>query len=211
MHSERSDAISLRSVTAARWHFRRAGYTIELISIGRELPGERTMPLVDIDNPTAIRDQRLLGLFQFWHGKLDGRRLPASADFDQADVARWADNLMLVDVPGEIVDFRIRWLGANVAAMFGTPRAGTGIEAMTSEGERNSVIPQYRVVIDTGLPAYYETEVELSGRGLVDQRKLLLPLSGNGNRVDAVLACIYHELRRKGRVRPPARGKGARP
>jgi hypothetical protein len=120
-------------------------------------------------------------------------------------MARWAANLMLIDVPGDILDFRIRWLGAKVDAMFGASRAGTGIEAMTSEGERNSIIPQYRVVIDTGLPAFYETEVELSNRGVVGQRKLLLPLSGNGKRVDAVLAGIYHELPRKSRAKPATR------
>lgn len=169
------------------------------------------MALVDIEKPTAIRDQRLLGLFQFWHGKLHGRPMPAPADLDQADMARWADNLMLVDVPGDIVDFRIRWLGASVAAMFGTPRAGTGIEAMTSEGERASVIPQYRVVIDTGLPAYYETTVELSQRGVVDQRKLILPLSAGGKKVDAVLACIYHQLPRKVRIGLQAGAKPKRP
>jgi hypothetical protein len=163
------------------------------------------MALVDIENPTAIRDSRLLALFQFWHGKLNGRRMPACADLAPADMTRWSDNLMLVDLPGDLLDFRIRWLGANVAAMFGAPRAGTGIEAMTSEGERNSVIPQYRVVVDTGVPACYETEVELSNRGLVDQRKLLLPLSDDGKRVDAVLACIYHELPRKSRARPASR------
>jgi hypothetical protein len=157
------------------------------------------MALVDIDNPTVIQDQRLLALFRFWHGKLNGRRIPADADFDRAELARWSDNLMLIDVPGDIADFRIRWLGTNVAAMFATPRAGTGIEAMTSTGERSSVLPQYRVVIDTGLPAYYATEVELSKRGVVAQQKLLLPLSGNGKRVDAVLAGIYPELPRKPR------------
>jgi hypothetical protein len=159
----------------------------------------RTMALVDIDNPTVIHDQRLLGLFQFWHAKLNGRRMPASGDFDRADMARWTDNLMLIDVPGEIADFRIRWLGANLAAMFATPRAGTGIEAMTSVGERSSVLPQYRIVIDTGVPAYYATEVELSQRGVVAQQKLILPLSSNGNKVDAVLAGIYPELPRKPR------------
>jgi hypothetical protein len=168
------------------------------------------MALVDLENPTAIRDHRLLGLFQFWHGLSRGRRMPASADLEPADLARWADNLMLVDVPGDILDFRIRSLGAAVAAMFGAPRAGTGIEAMTSEGERNSIIPQYRVVIDTGLPAYYETEVELSNRGLVHQRKLL-PLSDDGERVNAVLAGIYHDLPRKGRARSTTRDKATRP
>jgi hypothetical protein len=159
------------------------------------------MALVDIEHPTIIRDPRLLALFQLWHGKLAGRRMPAVVDLDPADVAHWSDYLMLVDLPGDIADFRVRWLGAKVAEMFGTPRAGTGIEAMTSEGERRSVIPQYRVVIDTGLPAYYETEVELSKRGVVSQRKLLLlPLSDTGTRVDAVLACIYDEFPHKNRV-----------
>jgi len=157
------------------------------------------MALVDIDHPTVIQDHRLLALFQVWHGKLNGRRIPADGDFDRAELVRWSDNLMLVDVPGDIGDFRIRWLGANLAAMFATPRAGTGIEAMTSMGERNSVLPQYRVVIDTGLPAYYATEVELSERGVVAQQKLILPLSANGKKVDAVLAGIYPELPRKPR------------
>jgi hypothetical protein len=162
------------------------------------------MALVDIEHPTVIRDQRLLALFQFWHGKLDGRRMPAVAELDPADMTRWTDYLMLVDLPGDLANFRIRWLGAKVAEMFATPRAGTGIEAMTSEGERRSVIPQYRVVIDTGLPAYYETEVELSKRGPVSQRKLLLPLSDKGARVDAVLACIYDQFPKE-RARPASR------
>ena len=157
------------------------------------------MALVDIENPTVIHDQRLLGLFQFWRAKLNGRRLPAGDEFDRADLTRWADNLMMIDVPGEIADFRIRWLGANLAAMFGTSRAGSGIEAMTSMGERSSVLPQYRVVIDTGVPAYYATEVELSQRGVVAQQKLILPLSSDGTKVDAVLAGIYPELPRKAR------------
>lgn len=167
------------------------------------------MALVDIEHPTVIRDQRLLGLFQFWHNKLNGRRMPAVADLDPADMTRWADYLMLVDLPGDIADFRVRWLGPKVAEMFGAPRTGTGIEAMTSDGERRSVIPQYRVVIDTGLPAYYETEVELSKRGVVSQRKLLLPLSNKGTRVDAVLACIYDQFPHTSRTRatPPRRRK----
>ena len=157
------------------------------------------MALVDIDHPTVIREQRLLGLFQFWRAMLNGRRMPASGDLDRADMARWADDLMMIDVPGDIADFRIRWLGANLVEMFGAPRAGTGMEAMTSTGERSSVLPQYRIVIDTGVPAYYATEVELSRQGVVAQQKLILPLSSDGRRVDAVLAGIYPKPRRKPR------------
>ena len=169
------------------------------------------MALVDIDHPTVIHDQRLLGLFQFWRAKLNGRRMPASVDFDRADLARWDDNLMMIDVPGEIADFRIRWLGANLVTMFGTSRAGSGIEAMTSVGERSSVLPQYRIVIDTGVPAYYATEVELSQRGVVAQQKLILPMSSDGTKVDAVLAGIYPELPRKPRKAQRRTGTGGSP
>jgi hypothetical protein len=187
------------------WRFRRDEYNIES-SYCREIFAGWTMALVDIKHPTAIHDQRLLDLFQFWHGKLNGRRLPRPEDVDPTDVARWADNLMMVDVPGTIADFRIRWLGPAIAAMFSIPRAGTGIEAM-SEAERNSILPQYRVVIDTGLPAYYETEVELNKRGVVAQRKLILPLSSGGGKVDAVLAGIYPDPPRKGRPQRPRTSK----
>jgi hypothetical protein len=116
----------------------------------------------------------------------------------------------MIDVPGDIADFRIRWLGSSLAAMFGASRAGTGIEAMTSVGERSSVMPQYRVVIDTGVPAYYATEVELSQRGVVAQRKLILPLSRDSAKVDAVLAGIYLELPRSPRrAQRPAGGAGS--
>jgi hypothetical protein len=187
------------------WQFLPAGPNIDP---AENYPGNRTMALVDIDDPRVIYDQRLLGLFQHWRAKLNGRRMPASGDFERAEMTRWIDNLMLIDVPGDIAEFRIRWLGASLAAMFATPRVDTGIEAMTSVGERDSVLPQYRIVIDTGVPAYYATEVELSQRGVVAQRKLILPLSSNDKKVDAVLAGIYPELPgkpRKGR-RPGSAG-----
>jgi hypothetical protein len=56
----------------------------------------RAMTLVDIEQ---IRDQRLVALFEFWHDRLDGRRMPRPDDLDPAAMARWADHLMLIDVP----------------------------------------------------------------------------------------------------------------
>jgi hypothetical protein len=107
------------------------------------------MALVDIDSPTA-----------FTISACSGCSSSGALSRQPHDDRR---------AGGDIADYRIRWLGTNLAAMFGTPRTGTGIEAMTSVGERSSVLPQYRIVIDTGIPAYYATEVELSQRGVVAQ------------------------------------------
>ena len=60
------------------------------------------------------------------------------------------------------------------------------------------------------MPAYYATEVELSQRGVVAQKKLILPLSNDGAEVDAVLAGIYPELpRAQRRAQRPAGGAGS--
>jgi hypothetical protein len=40
------------------------------------------MTLVRLDDPTTIRDSRLLGLFHYWHGKCQGRVMPARRDID---------------------------------------------------------------------------------------------------------------------------------
>ena len=166
------------------------------------------MALVDIENPTAISDQRLLGLFQFWHGKLNGRRMPAAADLDPADMARWADNLMLVDVPGDILDFRIRWLGAKLDAMFGTPRAGTGVEAMTSEGERR----QHHPAIPRG--DRYRPARLLRDRSRTQQARRGRPAQAVAAAVRATARgwmrswpAFYHELPRKGRAKPARRAR----
>jgi hypothetical protein len=87
------------------------------------------MALVDIDNPAAIHDQRLLGLFQFWHGRLNGRRI-LQRRFRPRGLARWMDNVMLIDVPGDIADSASAG-SAPTSPRCSHARAGTGIEAMT--------------------------------------------------------------------------------
>ena len=151
------------------------------------------MALVRLDDPVEIRDARLLGLFDYWRGKLAGRVMPARRDIDPIEMKLWLGNLLLVEFPEDRMQYRIRVDGVNIAQFYGKSREGKGIEAMTSEEERRIVLPQYFLVLDHKQPAYYETQFVASEGVLIAQRKLLLPLSEDGERVNMILVGLYFD------------------
>lgn len=151
------------------------------------------MTLVRLDDPTAIHDPRLLGLFHYWRGKLDGRAIPARRDIDPIEMKQWLGNLMLVEFPADPMQYRVRLDGVNLQQFYGKSREGKGVEAMPSEEERRIVLPQYILVLEQKLPAYYETQFVTSESVPTAQRKLLLPLSEDGERVNIILAGIYFD------------------
>jgi hypothetical protein len=151
------------------------------------------MTLVRLDDPTTIRDARLLGLFFYWHGKCQGRVMPARRDIDPIEMRRWLGNLLLVDFPPDPMQYRIRLDGVNLVQFYSNSREGKGVEALTSEEERRIVLPQYMTVLEKKQPAYYESEFVTSEGIVTSQRKLLLPLSEDGARVNMVLGGIYFD------------------
>jgi hypothetical protein len=151
------------------------------------------MTLVRLDDPTAIRDSRLLGLFHYWHGKCQGRVMPARRDIDPIEMRQWLGNLLLVDFPPDPMQYRIRLDGVNLVQFYNSSREGKGVEVITSEEERRIVLPQYMTVLENKQPAYYESEFVTSEGIVTSQRKLLLPLSEDGVRVNMVLGGIYFD------------------
>ena len=152
------------------------------------------MSLVTLENPIEIRDDRLQGLFRYWGSKLHGRPMPARADLDPLEMRPWLGNLVLVDFPASnLKEYRIRLEGVNVVQFYGSSRTGRGIEVMTSEMERQVVLPQYFSVVETRIPAYFEAEFISSEGVLTYQHKLILPLSDDGDRVNMTLAGIYFD------------------
>lgn len=151
------------------------------------------MGFVTLENPIEIRDDRLQGLFRYWGSKLHGRPMPARADLDPLEMRPWLGNLVLVDFPPNPKEYRIRLEGVNVVQFYGSSRTGHGIEVMTSEMERQVVLPQYFSVVETRIPAYFEAEFISSEGVLTYQHKLILPLSDDGARVNMTLAGIYFD------------------
>jgi hypothetical protein len=139
-----------------------------------------------------IRDPRLKALFAYWKAKAGARRMPARKDLDPIEMKEWLGNLMLLDFPtGRFIEFRYRLEGTNIEAFYDAHRTGRGVEAMTAESERRSVLPQWESVFERGRPAYYESDILSSEGKLARQSKLLLPLSEDGEHVNMILGAIY--------------------
>ena len=151
------------------------------------------MTLVRPDNPAVIRDSRLQGLYGYWQGKLNGRRMPARRDIDPLEMKPWLGNVLLVDFPEDRLQYRVRLDGVNIVQFYGSSRQGKGIEVMTSDEERQIVLPQYFTVLDHQLPAYYESQFQTSEGVPTFQCKLLLPMSDDGQRVNMILGGIYFD------------------
>jgi hypothetical protein len=139
-----------------------------------------------------IRDARLQRLFAYWKSKAGARRMPARKDLDPLEMKEWLGNLILVEFPtGKFLEYRYRLEGTNIEQFYNARRTGRGVEAMTAESERKSVLPQWEIVFDQGRPAYYEADIWSSEGKLARQIKLLLPLSDDGEHVNMILGAIY--------------------
>lgn len=139
-----------------------------------------------------IRDPRLKGIYAYWKGKAGARRMPARKDLDPIEMKEWLGNLMLLEFPtGKFIEFRYRLEGTNIEEFYDARRTGRGVETMTAESERKSVLPQWETVFDLGRPAYYESDIWSSEGKLARQIKLLLPLSDDGEHVNMILGAIY--------------------
>jgi hypothetical protein len=139
-----------------------------------------------------IRDPRLKALFAYWKAKAGGRRMPGRKDLDPLEMKEWLGNLMLIEFPtGKFIEFRYRLEGTNIEAFYDARRTGRGVETMTAESERRSVLPQWESVFERGRPAYYESDILSSEGKLARQSKLLLPLSEDGEHVNMILGAIY--------------------
>ena len=139
----------------------------------------------------TILDPRLLGLYRYWRNKAGDRKMPARDDLDPIEMKAWLANLVLVEFMGSVENYRVKLEGTNIEAFYFARRTGRGIEALTSDSERDLMMTQYRPSVEQGLPAFYGAEFENSEGKLSHQVKLLLPLSDDGVTVNMVLVGIY--------------------
>lgn len=147
---------------------------------------------------TTITDPRLHGLYEYWRSKAGPRAMPARKDIDPTEMKPWIGNLILVEFPDDVLQFRVRLEGTNIVDFYGTSRTGRGIEALTNAQERELLLAQYGAVLDRREPAYYVARFISSEGKHVHQVKLLLPLSNDGQRVNMILGGIYFGRERGG-------------
>jgi hypothetical protein len=133
-----------------------------------------------IDTAGAITDADLATLHDYWTGKRGSRAMPRRADIDPSEICSLLPHVFLADIRHPL-RFRFRLVGTAICARWGTDATWKFLDDLDLDGERAKVLEQFALVVRTRRPRFDTEEfVNQHGRYL-HYRRLLLPLSEDGD------------------------------
>lgn len=165
---------------------------VEPRSVGTDLtsmvlePGGFPVGLLPISHP------QLSQLFRYWDRKRGSREMPSRADVRPEELGGLLGNLFMVDVVrdgGNTARFRYRLVGTALNAIMDQEMTGRFIDEMPFL-YRKFALPAYREILRARRPTYKETNA-FEGWLVIRYKRLMLPLSSNGDDIDIVLGGIY--------------------
>ncbi|MGF1630245.1 MAG: PAS domain-containing protein [Kiloniellaceae bacterium] len=146
--------------------------------------------LVHDPAPDSIDHPGLRALYAYWEGCRAGRLLPGRRDLDPLDIPQLLPNIMLIDVASE-VDMRYRLVGTALVGRMGRDITGLRVQDCYPGRNWEKILADYLYAIRKRRPCLRrDVAGGPSSQSLADLR-LLLPLAGDGERVDMLLAGAY--------------------
>jgi hypothetical protein len=139
-----------------------------------------------------IAEPALRQLFDYWKAKCNGRRYPARADIDPAEMRYAVGNIMLVDVErAASLRFRIRLHGSNLLVHHGGELTGKMMDELPDTERRKLVIQTFTDVAITGEPQSVCRAFVLDKRN-ARYESVILPLSADGISVNMLLVGQFY-------------------
>ena len=148
-------------------------------------PGEFPVGMLPIEHP------ELAQLYRYWDRKRGDRAMPARRDILPEEIGGLLGNLFMVDVVREdgYTRFRYRVVGSALTAVMDQELAGKFIDQMPFL-YRKFALPAYREILRVGRPTYKQTNA-FEGWLVIRYKRLLLPLSSDGQQIGVVMGGIY--------------------
>ncbi len=136
----------------------------------------------------GMADQILSEVHAYWQSLLKGRAMPARTDLDPTDIPHLLPHLMLTDVLPD-GRYRYRLVGTEVERRFGAPMTGRTLEELMFGDYLAYLTEVYRRVVVEKRPLYTSSRYgDAQGATPLYTRRLTLPLSDDGERVNMVLS-----------------------
>jgi hypothetical protein len=129
-------------------------------------------------------------VFRYWDRMRGGRVMPARTGIDFLELRPWLPGIVMTEVVGETRDIVYRVVGERAVRLRGYDPTGMTVAKAGFGRSIPHVLASYGVVIDLCIPLYGWTEGQQPDGGLASHGTLLLPLSGDGRRVDWVLGYV---------------------
>ncbi len=140
------------------------------------------MPALD-----QIRDAELRELYDYWLAQHRDGRLPRRSDIDPLEVPRLLKSLALLEVVGDAEDFVFVLAGSRIEEAFNRTLKGVTLGELRETVEMSESAEQYVAAVRLRVPQYRQGDLREYGKEHWAYRRLILPLSSDGERVDCLL------------------------
>jgi len=135
-----------------------------------------------------IAHEPLQRLLDYWNDKRAGRKAPARADIDPADIPALLPWIGLGEIVEDPPRVRARLLGSEVESLYGVTFHGQYLDQEDMNDHRVEILKEYATAIRTMEPVVGQWEfTKHDGRHIAYER-IILPLSSDGETVDMLLA-----------------------
>ena len=146
-----------------------------------------------------IRDAELRELYDYWRAQHRDGRLPRRGDIDPLEVPRLLKSLALLEVVGDAEDFVFVLAGSRIEEVHGRTLKGVTLGELREGLEETPSAGDYVAAVRSGEPQYQQSNLKEYGKEHWACRRLILPLSSDGERVDCLLmGAVFSSLRDPG-------------
>jgi hypothetical protein len=158
---------------------------------------------VEASHTEISLDPRFRVLLEWWERKRAGRAVPDRRDIDAVELGpALLPHLVLVELVGR-EDCRYRLVGTEVVRRLGFDPTGKRLSEALSGGYRAYLMALVDAVTSERRPVWSSSLMQRPGRPPLETRRLFLPFTRGGERVEVVLA--IHSFN------PPAPGESPAP
>lgn len=149
-----------------------------------------TPTTVTMSDPNVTHPM-LANLLAYWHQKRGQRAMPARADIEPAELKALLPHIFMVDVEYEPFRLRYRLVGSALVDVLGQDIKGKYLDEMPLLF-RTFAAGAYEEVLKVRGPCYKEVR-GIAAYFRVAYRRLLLPLSTDGQTINIILGAIFRD------------------
>ena len=151
-----------------------------------------------------IPHQQLHDLHEFWHGRLNHRRMPDRADFMPEEFRPWFGHIGIViaekpEYHSRYPRWRVVLSGLEVTAYDGADWTGQLLDEAVPEHARGEILAPYDRLVDRQSPVYWQVDSKIGAKTTLKYHRLLLPVTSGGHTIAKVIVGIYADPPRQPR------------
>lgn len=143
---------------------------------------------LDISN---FLDEGHQKLFDYWNDKRQKRKAPARKDIDPLEIHSLLPHIFMFDVYRDPLDFKMRLHGTKLAEVMGRDCTGLMFDQIYEGETAEALRIEYTQTAENFEISYSEHSGLWMEKSYVHYRRLLLPLSDDGEVVNILLGCSF--------------------